>query len=192
MNYQITQHYAKGEEERIAEFSVLHQAKLFLTKKSMLAAEAKKQIIYRLYDNEDVLQTSNNMHVSVAFATYAEGNGDFNRAEPLEFQVWMKANDDSKQQAIARFHDQKDAYLYVTCLYESYQDEQNTVFFIYQNQNLITILDKTKIKNQNKELAQNRGSNQGSTAHMSPLSTRPTPDGGPPDYWVNHDDEKLS
>lgn len=123
MDYQITQHYAKGEEERIAEFSALSQAKLFLTKKSILAAETKKQIIYRLYDNEDALQTSNTMHVSVAFAIYAEGNGDLNRAEPLEFHVMIKSNHDLEQQAIARFHSQDDAYLCVTCLHESNQDE---------------------------------------------------------------------
>ncbi|MDF1684919.1 MAG: hypothetical protein P1U36_09750 [Legionellaceae bacterium] len=137
------------------------------------------------------------MHVSVAFAIYAEGNGDLNRAEPLEFHVRIKSNHDLEQQAIARFHDQNNAYLFVMCIYESYQDEQNTVFLIYQNKNLIQILDKTKIENQNKASDQSNRGKQSSTAHLSPLSTRPTPNGGPPDYWVSHDidnsdDEKLS
>ncbi|MDF1684920.1 MAG: hypothetical protein P1U36_09755 [Legionellaceae bacterium] len=43
MDYQITQHYAKGEEKRIAEFNVLSHAKLFLTKKSILADEKKNK-----------------------------------------------------------------------------------------------------------------------------------------------------
>ena len=194
MNYQMTKHYAKGEEKLIAEFNELNEARLFLTKKSTLDDEARKKVIYRLYKNYEILHESNKMNISVAYAKYAEGNGDFNNAAPFIFQVIIKSMDSLERNIIAQFYDKNDADLLVACIFEAnYTVHDNDVFLIFKGKILMNTLNKTIIANQKKESGGVSGSEKESTCKLSPLSTRPTPSGGPPDYWVNHenDDENI-
>lgn len=92
MRYKITEQFARGEEKVIADFSELNDTHIFLAKKSANADLEKQKIIFRLYDNSDLLHEINRETISVAHANYAEGNGDLYLIQ-LPFHVMFKAQD---------------------------------------------------------------------------------------------------
>ena len=190
MNYKITEHYARGEEKLIAEFNELKEARFFITKKSSIDEPERKKVIYRLYDDQELLCELNRESISVTHAKYAEGNGDFNNATPFIFQVMIKTMDSLERKAIAQFNDKNDAILFVVSLCEA--DDVlhgNDLFLIFKDQVLIDTLNTAVIANRKKESGGSSGNEIGSTYKLSPLSTRPTPGGGPADYWVKNEDD---
>jgi hypothetical protein len=190
MNYKITEHYARGEEKPIAEFNDLNEAKLFLAKKSSINDEERKKVIYRLYDDHELLHELNKESISITHAKYAEGDGDFNNAAPFIFQVMIKTMDSLERKTIAQFNDKNDAYLFVVCKFEDDNTvHDNDLFLIFKDKILIDTVNKTIIANRKKESSGSSGNEKGSTYKLSPLSTRPTPSGGPADYWVKNEDD---
>ncbi|WP_454781809.1 hypothetical protein [Legionella sp. WA2022007384] len=59
MQYKITEQFARGEEKVIAEFSDLGDTRIFIAKKLALPDLEKQKIIFRLYDDSDLLQEFN-------------------------------------------------------------------------------------------------------------------------------------
>ena len=189
MNYKITEQYSRGEEKLIAEFAELPDAKFFMTKKSSIDDEDRKQIIYRIYDDYDLLHELNNANVSTGYSKYAEGNGDLNNTAPFIFQVRTGSVDSVERIEIAQFFVKTDASLFITSKFELDNTvHDNAVFFIHKGQILIDTINKTIIEKRKSGGVD--GNESGSRATLSPLSTRPTPGGGPADYWVekNEDD----
>ncbi|MBX9702739.1 MAG: hypothetical protein K2X39_01170 [Silvanigrellaceae bacterium] len=185
MNYKITQHYARSEEKLIAEINELNEAILFITKKSSVDDEERKKVIYRLYNDNELLQELNKENISITHANFAEDNSDFNNAAPFLFQVVIKAARSLDLKTIAQFNDKKDAILFIAGQFEGEnRAHDNDLFFIYKDSVLIDTVNKTIILSQK---ALSSSNEKESTATLSPLSTRPTPGGGPPDYWVEKD-----
>lgn len=191
MNYKITEHYERGEEKLIARFNELNDARLYMAKKSSLDEEDKKKIIYRVYDEEDeLLHEFNHENIFVTHAKYAEGNGDFNNTDSFIFEVMIKPWDALERKAVAQFTDKNDALLFVSCKFEAdNRPHDKDLFFIFKNNNLIDTLNKTINDNRKRESQESSREGKNSTSRLSPLSTRPTPSGGPPDYWVDRGDE---
>ncbi|CEG58295.1 TPA: hypothetical protein F7001_02725 [Legionella pneumophila] len=190
MNYKITEHYARGEEKFIAEFNELNDARFFMTKKSSIDDVERKKVIYRLYDDHELLHELNKENISITHAKYAEGNGDFNNAVPFIFQVMIKTMDSLERKTIAQFNDKNDANLFVVCKFEDDNTvHDNDLFLIFKDKILIDTVNKTITANRKKESSGSSGNEKGSTYKLSPLSTRPTPGGGPADYWVKNEDE---
>ncbi|CEG57832.1 hypothetical protein [Legionella fallonii] len=190
MNFKITEHYARGEEKFIAEFNELNDAKFFMSKKSSIDDVERKNVIYRLYDDHELLHELNKENISITHAKYAEGNGDFNNAAPFIFQVVIKTMDSLERKTIAQFNDKNDAYLFVVCKFEHDNTiHDNDLLLILRDKILIDTANKTIIANRKKESSGSSGNEKGSTYKLSPLSTRPTPGGGPADYWVKNEDE---
>ncbi|WP_115222792.1 hypothetical protein [Legionella donaldsonii] len=191
MRYKITEHYARGEEKLIAAFNKFNEARLFMAQKASIDEEAKKKIIYRLYDDNELLHELNKTNISITHAHYAEGNGDLNNAAPFIFQVMAKTAESLEKEMIAQFNDKKDAKLFVVCKIETDQTiHDSDLFFIVKGNLLIDTANKIIIANRNKEASRASGNEKNPT--LNPLPTRPTPRGGPPDYWVDKrdDDEK--
>ncbi|WP_019215422.1 hypothetical protein [Legionella tunisiensis] len=187
MRYKITEHYARGEEKLIAEFHELNEARFFIAKKPLLMRKQEK-IIYRLYDDNELLHELNKASISITHASYAEGNSDFNNAAPLIFQVMVKTMNSLEKEIIAQFHDKHDAKLFIECKIEVDQTiHDGDLFFIFKNKILIDTANKIIIANRKKEAARSAGNEKSRT--LSPLPTRPTPSGGPPDYWVDKRDD---
>ncbi len=190
MDYIITEHYARGEEKPIAAFNELNEAKLFMTKKSAIDEKEKKQVIYRLYEDDELLQELNKENISTTHAKYAEGNGDFNNTPPFIFQVMIKTTDSLERKKIAQFDDKNDAYLFIVSKYEAVNTiHENDLFFIFKDKVSIDTINKTIFANRKTESGGSSSNEQGSTYKLSPLSMRPTPGGGPPDYWVKKEDD---
>ncbi|KTD37461.1 hypothetical protein Lnau_0651 [Legionella nautarum] len=190
MNYKITEHYERGEEKLLASFNKLNDARLFMTKKSSIDEEEKK-IIYRVYDDQDeLLLELNNENIFVTHAKYAEGNGDLNNTASFIFQVMIKPLGALERKEIAQFSDKNDAHLFIACKFEADNPtHDNDLFFIFKNKILIDTLNKTIYENRKREGQKSSNNGKGSAYRLSPLSTRPTPSGGPPDYWVENGDE---
>ncbi|HEN5528829.1 hypothetical protein Lmor_0527 [Legionella moravica] len=188
MNFKITQHYARGEEKLIAEFNELDEAKVFITKKSLTDEEERKKVIYRVYDDHELLIKLNKENLCVTHAKYAEGSADFHNSE-LIYHVFIKSIDSSERKEVAQFNDRNNARLFVFVIFETACElNESNLFLIFKNNILIDTLNKNTIANQ--QGASGSSSNEkGATYRLSPLSTRPTPGGGPADYWVEDKDD---
>ena len=189
MNYKMTSQYARGEEKLIAAFNDLNEARFFMAKKSSVDDEERRRVIYRIYDDQELLYELNKEGIAMTHAKYAEGNGDLNNTTPFIFQVLLQTITSLERETIAQFKNKTDASLFVACKIEA--DDRvhdNDLFFIYKGKILIDTINKTIIANRKTESG---GNPKG--YHLSPLSTRPTPGGGPADYWVEtkDDDENI-
>lgn len=188
MHYKITEHYARGEEKFVATFNELNDARFFMIKKSSLIDEERKKVIYRLYDGSNLLNEINTENIATIRAQYAEGNGDFYNRDPFIFQVQIKRGSSLENQSLAQFNLKEDAHLFITAKLEGDDSIRDAdLFFIFQSKVLISTLNK--LANQQNKLIDIKDSNDGSAYTLSPLSTRPTPKGGPPDYWVKNEDD---
>ena len=194
MNYTITAQYARGEEKPCAGFNKLDQASAFMTKKSSVDNEEGKKVIYRVYDDNELLHVLNQGNISTSHAKYAEGNVDINNTAPFIFNVRINTMNSSVREIIAQFNDKNDADLFVVCKFEDKNNaHENDLFLIFKGQVLIDTVNKTIITKRKKESSGSGGNGKGSTYSLSPLSMRPTPGGGPADYWVEKrdDDENI-
>ncbi|AWN74964.1 hypothetical protein LEAN103870_15930 [Legionella anisa] len=189
MRYKITEQFARGEEKVIADFSELNDTHIFLAKKSANADLEKQKIIFRLYDNSDLLHEINRETISVAHANYAEGNGDLYLIQ-LPFHVMFKAQDVLEKREIANFNDKNDANLFIIGKCESDESIQdNDLFFLFKEQNLIDTLTRIINTHREKEATRTTKNEKGAKFHPTPMSRRPIPPGGPSDCWVEEDDD---
>lgn len=188
MRYKITEHYARGEEKLIAAFNKLNEARLFMAQKASIDEEAQKKIIYRLYDDNELWLELNQTNISITHAQYAEGNGDLNNAAPFIFQVMVKTTESLEKEIIAQFNDKNDAKLFVACKIETDKTIRDSdLFFTFKENMLIDTANKIIIAHRQKECSRAGGNKKSPT--LNPLPTRPTPGGGPPDYWVDKSDD---
>ncbi|CAM2925563.1 Uncharacterised protein [Legionella steigerwaltii] len=190
MQYKITEQFARGEEKVIAEFNEFSDTKLFITKKIANSDQEKQKIIYRLYDDSDLLHELNKENISVAYAKYAEGNGDLNLIQ-LPFLLMSKQENLQAKREIARFAEQNDANLFMMTKCETDTTTQdNDLFFLFKNQSLIDTLNRVINSHRQKEAVRFTGNEKGATFHPTPLPNRPTPPGGPSDCWIENDEDK--
>ncbi|KTD74136.1 hypothetical protein [Legionella tucsonensis] len=189
MRYKITEQFARSEEKVIAEFNELNDARIFLTKKSANADLEKQKIIFRLYDDFDLLHEINREHISVAYAKYAEGNGDPNLIQ-LSFHVMIKIQKALEKRGIANFNDKNDANLFIISKCKSDESIQdNDLFFLYKGQNLIDTLTRIINTHREKEAARISRNEKGAKFHPTPMPRRPVPPGLLNDCWVEEDND---
>ena len=191
MKYNMTEQYARGEEKPIAEFNELNDAKNFMAKKSSNDEDEGKKVIYRLYDDTNLLHQLNRDNIITANAGYADGNSDFYTMSAFACKVMFQLVNTTERQSIANFNDKDDARLFVIskCGADGTIFD-NDLFFIYQGDSLIDTLNKIIICHRNKKSEGSSGKEQGATFRPSPLSTRPIPPGGPTDCWIENEDDK--
>ncbi|KTC90535.1 Uncharacterised protein [Fluoribacter dumoffii] len=190
MQYKVTAQFARGEERIIAELAEVNDARLFIAKKSEKSALEKQNIIYRLYEDSDLLEEFNKEHLSVAYAKYAEGNGDLNLVQ-LPFQLMFKPVNFPEKKEIARFDDKNDANLFVISKCESDDAlHDQDLFFLFKNRSLMETLNRVISSQRKKEVIDDARSGKGAKFHPTPLPNRPTPSGGPPDCWIEEDNDK--
>lgn len=187
MNYYLTGQYARGEENPIAAFNELIDVQEFTTIKLAQDELERKRIVYRVYDDQVLLHQFNSENISTSYAQFAEGNGDFNTVESFIFQVILKPFTNPKQKTIAQFNHQPDAYLFITAKFANdHALHDKDLLLLFNAKSLIDTLSKTINEHRGTSSTHNE---QGSGYTLSPLSTRPTPGGGPADYWVKKEEE---
>lgn len=190
MDFKITEQFARSVERFIAECNSADDATLFLQQKLAINEQERKQIIYRVYDeNQELLQESNEGHLTVSQAKYAEGVAEFDDTSPLAFQIFLSVNSgEPSKTLIAQCNDKKDASLFISSKFEAEAEVlDNAVFFIIKNNMIVDTINKTKVARQSKNCEP--ASDKGSKSQLSPLSTRPTPPGAP-DYWVKREEDE--
>ncbi|MGQ3892651.1 hypothetical protein [Legionella sp. CNM-4043-24] len=188
MNFRVSQQYAHGEEKLLAGFSDAGEARIFMTQKSNIAEEEHKRVIYRMYDDDELVQEVNKENICVTHASYAENGIDYDDSG-LVYHLMMKSMDSTDKQEFARFADKDDARQHVIWTLESGGESiKSAVFLLFKDNMLIDTLNLNTIRHQQQRAQISDGS--ASTRHLSPLPTRPTPGGGPPDYWVDDKEDK--
>ncbi|MCE0724441.1 MULTISPECIES: hypothetical protein [Legionella] len=189
MRYKITEQFARGEEKVIAEFGELNDTRIFLAKKSANADLEKQKIIFRLYDDSDLVHEINRENISVAYAKFAEGNGDLNLIQ-LPFHVMIRTQTILEKRGIANFNDKNDANLFIISKCESDESIQdNDLFFLFKGQNLIDTLTRIINTHREKEATRSTRNEKKATFHPTPMPRRPTPPGGPSDCWIEEEED---
>ena len=98
------------------------------------------------------------------------------------FNVKMQDLNSLKRTTLAYFNDKEDANLFVRGKCSNVNKTENLdTFMIFKDQVLIATLTKNILDNQTLRDLSSSEITKGAT--LSPLSTRPTPPGGPADYW---------
>lgn len=190
MNYKITGQYARGEEKPIAEFHQLNDANIFLDKKISNDEIQHKKLVYRLYDESELLKKFNNEEISVTYAQYEDGDSDFINPMPFIFNVVMQIANSIERNSIANFNDENDANLFVMGKCETDNTvEENDLFCILKGRILIKTLNKVIITNQKMKSDASEASQSGAIFYPTPTPIRPKPPGVPSDFWVEKDDE---
>jgi hypothetical protein len=185
MKYKVTKHYLKTKEGLIAAFSDLNDARVFIAKKITHDEMNRTKTIYRIYDDNELVQEFNN---EVQAFSDPEDAETYSNAQFI-FNVRVQLQNSLERITIAYFNDKEDADLFVTGKCSGDKSDSRDTFLIFKEHVLIATLNKNIIDN--KVLKDVASSGNGTGATLSPLSKRPTPPGGPGDYWVEkkEDDE---
>lgn len=180
MKYKITEQYIRSEEKCIAECLNITDALLFVAKKSVNAQENKQKIIYRLYENEELIHTLNQVPVLPHVAKYAQEDAELEQSEPLIFTLLRQEENSPQYTHIASFAHKEDALEWVL----NHQDKNASQYLIYK--------DNVLIKSCNtKTLSQDNTQNEyekSASYRPTPLATRPVPPGFPVNCWVEEED----
>ena len=193
MNYQISSQHARSDEKLIAGFSSSDDADIFLNKKIITDRLQNKKIIYRLYANSELLREFNPENISVAHASYADGQGCPSDASSLLFHLSLEIQNPLNNHNIGYFNDENDARLFIIEKCEKeYAIKDNDVFCLFKKDVLMETSNKLSLFNQN--LRSDAAKNQQTmpTFNPTPLPGRPKPPGGPPDFWIEKEDDKMS
>ena len=192
MKYKMTEQYARGEEKPIAEFNELNDATDFMAKKSSNDEDEGKKIIYRLYDDSDLLHQLNPDNIITANSGYADGNRDFDTMPPFSCKVMFQLVDTTERKSVANFNNKNDARLFVISKCGAdHTISDNDLFFIYQDNSLIDTLNKIIIGHRNKKSeGSSRGKEKGATFRPTPLSIRLMPPGAPTSSSLDDEDDK--
>ena len=191
MKYKITEHFARGEEKPIASFNSLDDIKIFMSKKSSDDEVKGYKKIYRIYEDSELIKEFNINNIATAYAKYAEGNNDINSIIGFIFVVMVQKKDALERNSIAHFNDKNDATLFIDSKHEADKTiNDDDLFFIFKGQHLIDTTNRIINTHRKKESSESKGNQKGARFRPTPIPSRPTPPGGPGDYWVEEDDDK--
>ena len=184
MKYNVTKHYLKTKEGLIAAFSDLNDAQIFVAIKQTHDEINRNKVLYRIYDENELVQEFKN---EIQSLTDPEDAETYSNAQ-FSFTVKIQSAKSLERIIVACFNDKEDANLFVSnkCSREDTADSGQT-FLIFKDQILFATLNRNIMDK--KALTDLDISGKGTGATLSPLSRRPTPSGGPGDYWVDNNDD---
>lgn len=184
MKYKVTKLYLKSKETLIAAFVDFNDARIFINLK--LSSDERNTIkaLYRIYDDLELVNEFNN-----EVQAYAEPE-DPEAYSNAKFSFNVKKQDENSldRTIVGYFKDKEDAKLLIVGKYLN-TDKAGALdtYMIFKDRVLIATLNKYILDN--KALQDQISSGTGKGATLSPLSTRPTPLGGPGDYWKEQEDD---
>jgi hypothetical protein len=181
VKYKVTKQYLKAKETLLATFHDVHDAHLFVEKKISIDEEERRKVVYRLYDDFDLLQVFNK---EIPFTLEADDAENYDGVQ-FKFQVTYQPANTSEQSTLACFNTKDDANLFAFSKCSS--SPVDDLYFIYKEGILIDTINKQIVATRSSLKEGSTGNTKGATFRPSPLSTRPTPPGGPGDCWVEDD-----
>lgn len=188
MKYNVTKHHLKTKEKLIAAFTNLKDARILIEKKITNDEINNIKTSYRIYDDLELVQEFNN--APHAFAE-PEDPEAYSYAQ-FSFGVQVQPMNSIERTTVAYFNYTEDAHLFITGKFST-NDEKGALdtYLIFKGNILIATINKNTIENKAiRDLASTRtgkGSTSGSLS-QSPVP-RPTPAGGPSNYWAENDEE---
>lgn len=186
MNYKITKQYLKSEEQLIAAFYELNDARIFTAKKSVIDETEGNKLIYRIYDDFELVHVSNESNL---FISQSEDPETYSNPQFL-LKVMIKPADTLERKTIAYFNNKEDANLFIVGKSATETARSIDLFFIFKGDLLIETLNKNIIDHRAQRAEGSGGNEKGSKFRPTPLTSRPTPPGGPSDCWVEDDEDK--
>lgn len=185
MQYKISKQFAKDSESSLAEFNELNNARLFIDAKISSDETKNVILIYRLFDNEKLLNEFNKdkFNIPIARAQYAEGYVDLPQRFASPFNVMKKS--DIGNILIGKFCAIDDAKIFIEAKLLS-DKNQTTIFLIFNGEQYVETIDHATL-----DL---KRSSQGSQGREKKVAFRPTPLAttlrlGPPKWVVDEEDE---
>jgi hypothetical protein len=189
MRYQVTEQYERGEERFIAEFSRIENWVSFKSIKTNEAQSQHQLIIYRLYDDTDLIEVVNPFEVSTSRAQYADSGRLIGMSAPLVYDLILRSQE--RDHCLACFDEYADVKLF---LEQRCEDDRTLmpqdVFCIFKHRVLIETYSVHSVRAWTKTEAHPL------TAHFNPTPTPTTfkPPGFPEDHWCDDEesDEKRN
>ncbi|HFL2714580.1 TPA: hypothetical protein ACGWTM_001737 [Legionella pneumophila] len=182
MNYKVTRTYPRSKELLLAGFLDIDDAQEFIHKKISIDESSGKKVLYRIYDDINLIFE---LHNEMQSGTDAEDPESFDHSN-LAYSLKVLLEPDLDKSAIAYFNDQDDAKLFA--LLKCSLDSRHT-YIIYKGNVMIERITTNTIASQKlKEDSQAVG--KSSSFKPTPLKTRPTPPGGPSDCWEDNEKDE--
>lgn len=186
MTFKVTKQFVRDVETFIAEFHFLADAQEFISGKLAEASQQRLKIVYRSYQDENLLQEFNLDKTGVLLCRPQYAQGD--NALPSSGQAWLVAegNDRQPQKQLAFFQDKSDAYFFTELKLLSDEKSTATYYLIYAGRIIGTLDQKTLLEQKAK--AQSAGKESKLAFYPTPLRTSPRL--GPGGYYRTIDEKK--
>lgn len=189
MQYIITEQYDRGEEQLLGEFLSLYDAHFYMSKKLAFDDDEGKHLIYRIYDDSDLLQEINKANLFVTYSKYADGHDEVNQLHPFRYHVMEKPVSASQRKIIANFQDKHDATLFIMSKFESDKTiDDLDLFFIFKDKVLVDTLNREKQSQRNRIAANSNHPLDQTVFHPTPMPMSPKPQGFPSDHWTDEEE----
>lgn len=193
MQYKITRQYSKDEENPLAEFRYLNDAKLFVDKKSSTDEKQNIKLIYRIFDNNKLLAEFNREKINdlIKRGVYAQYDKDLPISFLNAFKVIIKPYVENKQGPLAEFNNISDAKVFIIAkLVLDASMNVNTAYGIFNHKIFIEELSQNTINIIQKQNQESQGKPRVVSFRPSPFSTIPQPPGSPPRWIIDEDTDK--
>ena len=193
MQYKMTKQYARDMETPLAEFGNLSDAELFINTKSALDKSKYLKLIYRLYENDNLLREYNKetMNAPFARAQYAQSDLDLPRNFAGPFSILNQNNVNNADAIIAKFCNIDDAKIFieVQITTNNASEKISGAYFIFKDAQLIEKIDRNSIDSQQSSSSQETQEQQKKSAFRpTPLTTSLRL--GPSKWTANEEDDK--
>jgi hypothetical protein len=189
MRYKTTRQYARGEEVLVAAFCDLEDLALFLDQKSATTKVDHQSLVFRVYEDMDLIHELNPDQLTTAHARYADGSA-FLDIVSLPFKVLVKREPSSMHQALACFQDKDDATLFIASKCEDEQVGGSELFLLMKGPNLMETSNKAIHAHQ--KLSAEKPQKQESKFRIRPMQKGLKPQGSPGDFWIEEDEDEPS
>ena len=136
MRYQVTEQYRRGEERFIAEFSSYMDWEVFKAFRVREDETQRRRILYRLYENSELIEIVNETQLCTASAQYAEGGRLIEISPSLIYRLILRAQDTAQEQACFDYYSDVKLFLAHRCVYDQYLGEHD-VFCVFKHDTLV-------------------------------------------------------
>ena len=187
MKYKITKQYAHDNEKLTAEFRHVEDANFFIERKSMSDAEQKIKLIYRLFNDQQLIKEFNKEKINsiIRPGEYAEGDTYL----PDNFGRYKISKTNFANEAHAAFVELNDAELFVEDKLTLTSDI--VTYFIFNNDTIISEMNqRVKKQIEPKDTQGGQGKGQNASFRPTPFNLAPRPLGVPPSSFKDEKEEK--
>lgn len=182
MQYKVTKQYSYSIEIFFAEFNEINDASILI--KNLLTIDEKqdKQSIYRIYDNNTLIQVCNsgNTHKKKVHAQYADGNCKLPSTINDPFNIIIR-NTPNSELILAKFNNLIDARNFAAIKLQT-DNIVDVIYYIFDKDKFLEKYDKSTIDTITNSQEKKK------VFRPTPLPNRPIL--GPNSYWVDEDDDK--